>query len=84
MGVRVQFRFNKLTGEVEQFIVDDQDRTLSEERHDEIATEVALLVAERPGIEPIASGVARAEARRVRPDDEREDRARDEGEKEPS
>jgi hypothetical protein len=50
MPIHVQFRFNKITGQVEQFVVDDQDRTLTEDEHDRIATDVATTVARNPAI----------------------------------
>jgi len=48
MPTHVRFRINKITGEVEEFLVDDQDRTLHEEEHDRIATEVARAVTRHP------------------------------------
>ena len=53
MPTRVRFRFNKLTGEIEEFLVDDQDRRLPEAEHDRIAAEVARMVAVSPGITPV-------------------------------
>lgn len=57
MPTRVRFRFNKLTGEVEEFLVDDQDRRLSEAEHDRVAAEVARMVAVSPGITPVDDAV---------------------------
>ena len=54
MPIHVQFRFNKITGQVEQFVVDDRDRTLTEEEHDRIATDVATAVSRNPAISAIA------------------------------
>ena len=53
MPTRVRFRFNKVTGEIEEFLVDDQDRRLPEAEHDRIAAEVARMVAVSPGITPV-------------------------------
>jgi hypothetical protein len=53
MPTRVRFRFNKLTGEVEEFLVDDQDQRLPEAEHDRIAAGVARMVAVSPGITPV-------------------------------
>lgn len=53
MPTRVRFRFNKVTGEIEEFLVDDQDRRLPEAEHDRIAAEVARMVAVTPGITPV-------------------------------
>ncbi|ACY12832.1 hypothetical protein [Haliangium ochraceum] len=60
MATRVRFRFNKTTGEVEEFLVDDQDRNLPESEHDRIAGEVARMVAVRPHIEPVSDETAAA------------------------
>jgi hypothetical protein len=46
----VRFRFNKVTGEVEEFVVDDQDRNLPEAEHDRVAAEVGEIVAASPRI----------------------------------
>jgi FtsH ternary system domain X3 len=53
---RVRFRFNKVTGEVEEFVVDDQDRTLPEAEHDRIAAAVGAVVAVSPRILEVLSG----------------------------
>lgn len=58
MATRVRFRFNKLTGEIEEFLVDDQDRQLPESEHDRIAAEVARMVAVNPGIAPVDDATA--------------------------
>lgn len=58
MATRVRFRFNKLTGEIEEFLVDDQDRKLPESEHDRIAAEVARMVAVNPGIAPVDDAAA--------------------------
>jgi hypothetical protein len=50
MPTRVRFRFNKVTGEVEELLVDDQDRRLPEAEHDRIASEVGELLAVDPRI----------------------------------
>jgi hypothetical protein len=67
MATRVRFRFNKLTGEIEEFLVDDQDRQLPESEHDRVAAEVARMVAVNPGIAPVddASAARLAGARAV-------------------
>lgn len=59
MDVRVRFRFNKRTGEVEEFLVDDQDRRLPEHIHDEVALEVGGVVVPFPEIQEVQP-VARA------------------------
>ncbi len=50
MPITVRFRFNKLTGEVERFIVDDHDQQLPEHVHDSIAAEIGRSVAGNPQI----------------------------------
>lgn len=39
--VTVRFRFNQDTGQIEEFLIDDQDRTASESYHDRIARAIA-------------------------------------------
>ncbi len=58
MPTRVKFRFNKVTGEVEEFLVDDQDRRLPEAEHDRIASDVGRLIAENPRIIEVPPGQA--------------------------
>ena len=64
MPTRVRFRFNKVTGEVEEFLVDDQDRRLPEAEHDRIALDVGQMVAANPRVHealPATSAPRRAE-----------------------
>ncbi len=60
MKVQVRFRFNKTTGEVEEFLIDEQGSQLSEvehnREHDRIAHEIGRVVARHPGIQEIHSG----------------------------
>lgn len=63
MPVQVRFRFNKLTGEVEEFTVDDQNRQLSEAEHERIAGDVGRMISRRPllsEVEPLAEPKALA------------------------
>ncbi|MDI1447250.1 hypothetical protein [Polyangium sp. 6x1] len=53
MPTLVRFRFNKVTGEVEEFLVDDQDRHLPEAEHDRIAAEVGRFVAAFPRLREV-------------------------------
>lgn len=71
MPTRIRFRLNKLTGEVEEFLVDDQDQTLPEIEHDRIATEVGRVLARRPLIHEVhPSSVPVSESQRDHhPDD---------------
>ncbi|VFN00322.1 MAG: hypothetical protein BECKG1743D_GA0114223_111742 [Candidatus Kentron sp. G] len=69
----VRFRLNKLSGEVEEFLVDDQDRNLSEAEHDNIATEIARVLTRRPLIHEVLPGTPPApETRREEQPGERE------------
>jgi hypothetical protein len=49
--VRIRFRFNLETGEIEEFIVDDQSPEASEDHHDEMARIVAGPLVRNPEIE---------------------------------
>ncbi|ETR67027.1 MAG: hypothetical protein OMM_12047 [Candidatus Magnetoglobus multicellularis str. Araruama] len=53
MPTHVRFRINKITGQVEEFLVDDQDRTLPEAEHDRIATVVAQTITRNPLISEV-------------------------------
>ncbi|ETR70477.1 MAG: hypothetical protein OMM_08785 [Candidatus Magnetoglobus multicellularis str. Araruama] len=55
MPTHVRFRINKITGEVEEFLVDDQDRTLPEAEHDRIATAVAQTITRNPMIHEVSA-----------------------------
>jgi hypothetical protein len=63
MPTLVRFRFNKRTGEVEEFIVDDQSRRLPEREHDRIARAVASVVALDPRITEVMPEFVAASAR---------------------
>jgi hypothetical protein len=61
MRVRVKLRFNKLTGEVEEFLVDDQDlpRLPAAEhnrQHDRIAAEVGGVLERHPAVTEVLPG----------------------------
>jgi len=56
MATRVRFRFNKITGEVEELLIDDQNRQLPEAEHDRRAAEVGALVAVAPRIVEATDG----------------------------
>jgi len=56
--VTIRFRFNKDSGEIEQFLIDDGDRAAPEEYHNKIARAIAGRLFRRPqiedaGVEPI-------------------------------
>jgi hypothetical protein len=56
MATRVHFRFNKHTGEVEEFLVDDQNRQLAETDHERIALEVGRYIAAYPRLREVQEG----------------------------
>ncbi len=56
MATRVRFRFNKITGEVEELLVDDQNHRLPEAEHDRRAAEVGALLAVAPQIVEVLDG----------------------------
>ncbi len=55
MPTRVRFRFNRVTGEVEEFLVDDQDRNLAEAEHDRIATTVGRVLGRHPTLSEVTA-----------------------------
>ena len=59
MPTHVRFVLNKVTGEIEEFLIDDQDRTLSEAEHDRIALEVGKTVARDPAVTEVVAGAPR-------------------------
>jgi hypothetical protein len=76
MPTQVRFRFNKVTGEIEEFVIDDQDRRLPEAEHDRRAQDVARLVAVNPRIEPIDAPAVRSAISSAQKHDEPLERAR--------
>jgi hypothetical protein len=48
--VTIKFRFNKETGQIEEFLIDDGDRTASEAYHNRIARAIAGELFRRPDI----------------------------------
>ncbi len=63
MNVKVKFRFNKLTGEVSEFLV-DQDQELPREQHDQsherIAGELGRLIERFPRVVELSGAPAPA------------------------
>lgn len=49
--VTIRFRFNKDTGQIEEFLIDDGDRAAPEAHHDKIARAIAGRLFRRPEIE---------------------------------
>jgi hypothetical protein len=73
MRVRVQFRVDVATGEVQEFLVEDMSTETSEDHdaeHDRIAREVGKVVARRPAPEQVTPGEAGPSQLVYRPDDE--------------
>jgi len=60
MPTDVRFRFNLVTGEVEEFTVDDHDRGLPEAEHDRRANAVGSMVAAHARIVPLLQPSAQA------------------------
>jgi hypothetical protein len=58
MEVKVRFRFNMTTGEVEEFLVDDVNSRLPEaehnREHERIAIEIGRVIARNPGLEELS------------------------------
>jgi plasmid stabilization system protein ParE len=54
--VRIRFTYNKDTGEIEEFIVDDQAPEASEAYHDDVARAVAGRLGRDPEIEDAGPG----------------------------
>ncbi|HEX8772804.1 MAG TPA: hypothetical protein VF735_04305 [Pyrinomonadaceae bacterium] len=49
--IRISFKYNKDTGEIEEFIVDDNAPTASETLHNRIAEAISSRLGRRPEIE---------------------------------
>ncbi|MFJ9894361.1 hypothetical protein ACIQPR_13700 [Streptomyces sp. NPDC091280] len=86
MRVKVEFRYNSETGEVELFQVDDLGRTTRvrdhDAAHDEIAFALGQVLERRPGVEEVVdTGHGAAPVRAPEPDDpeavRRRERARE-------
>jgi hypothetical protein len=49
--ITIRFRFNKDTGQIEEFLIDDGDRLAPEQYHNQIAAAIAGRLFRRPQIE---------------------------------
>ena len=49
--ITIRFRFNQDTGQIEQFLIDDGDRTAPEAYHNRVAHAIAGRLFRRPEIE---------------------------------
>lgn len=60
MKVRVKLRFNKLIGEVEEFMVDDEEQLLPaaehNREHDRIAAEIGSVLEQHPRVHEVLPG----------------------------
>lgn len=61
MKVRVKLRFNKLTGEVEEFLVDDEDIQRGSEaehnrEHDRVAAAIGSVIERHPRVVEVLPG----------------------------
>ncbi len=54
--VRIRFKYNIDTGEIEEFIIDDNAASASEEYHDKIARTVASRLGRNPDISDAGPG----------------------------
>ena len=87
MDVKVRFRFNKLSGQVETFEI-DQDSTLPmvehEREHDRVAAEIGALLERLPRVTAVLPGAGVVEAPEIEtpPAVEEEETARDQPQKE--
>lgn len=73
MRVRVNFRVNAETGEVEEFLIEDISTEAEPEHdatHDRIALEVGRVVERRPAPQQVVGGAADATPLTYRPGDE--------------
>jgi hypothetical protein len=48
--VTIRFRFNQNTGQIEEFLIDDQDRTAPEAYHDRMARAIAGRLFRNPQV----------------------------------
>lgn len=48
--IRIRFKYNRETGVIEDFIIDDNAPTASEEYHDQVAQAIAALLGRAPAI----------------------------------
>lgn len=61
-SVRISFKYNKETGEIEEFIIDDSAPTASEEYHDGVARAVSSYLGRAPEIEDAGMPSAASDA----------------------
>lgn len=69
--ITIRFRFNQATGQIEQFLIDDGDRTAPEAYHNQMAQAIAGRLFRRPqvadaGLEAIAEVPANLTAEEIR------------------
>jgi hypothetical protein len=59
--VTIRFRFNQDTGQIEEFLIDDQERTAPESYHDRIARAIAGRLFRTPHVVDTSTAAAEAE-----------------------
>ena len=83
MLVKVHFRYNPTTGEVETFEIDDQASTLPEDEHnrehDRIAAEIGNLIERNPRITEVLPGAAPVQTVETAEEKDEGQRTKDEG-----
>jgi len=72
--IKVRMKINKLTGEIEELIVDDQARLAPEEYHDKVAELVARALARKADI--VDTALEKKEAEREPAGEAEEERER--------
>ncbi len=76
MQVKVRFRFNKVTGEVEEFLV-EQDSTLAstehDRQHDHLAADIGRILALDPRVAEVQGGMSLARKPIERQEDQSEE-----------
>ncbi len=50
-AIRIRFKYNRDTGEIEEFIIDDNAPAARDEYHDKVARVIAARVARHPQVE---------------------------------
>ncbi len=77
--IKVRLKINKLTGEIEELIVDDQARLAPEEYHDKVAALVARALGRNADILDTALEQHEAERRAAAEAEQQRDREQEKG-----
>jgi hypothetical protein len=81
--VRIRFKYNVDTGEIEELLIDDNAPDRSEAYHDKVAGAIASYLARRRDIEDAGSRHLPAEQERAGGTDREDEGRRDEGKEAP-